>query len=78
MLHISRGCRIFASYIPNMDLKKLRDIRKMRGLTIGELAKKVGVNRDTISDIEKGKANPTYNNLESIADALNVTIEILL
>ena len=61
-----------------MDLKKLKDIRKMRGFTIEYLAKRVGVNRDTISDIEKGKANPTYNNLEAIAEALEVRIEILM
>ena len=37
----------------------LADIRKEKGLSQAELAKTVGVSRNTISSIETGQFNPT-------------------
>lgn len=37
----------------------LREIRKEKGLSQAELAKMVGVSRNTISSIETGQFNPT-------------------
>ncbi len=48
-------------------------LRKQRGMTQIELAKEIGVNKQTISNIEKGESYPTFNNLEKISKALKVT-----
>ncbi|RLF93213.1 transcriptional regulator, partial [Thermococci archaeon] len=46
-------------------------------LTQEELAKKVGVRRETIVFLEKGKYNPSLKLAYDIAKALNTTIEEL-
>ena len=38
---------------------KLAEVRKEKGLSQSELAKMVGVSRNTISSIETGQFNPT-------------------
>lgn len=38
---------------------RLKEIRKEKGLSQAELAKTVGVSRNTISSIETGQFNPT-------------------
>lgn len=61
-----------------MELNKLKDIRKGRKITLKELSLMTKIGRGTLSRIESGIANPTHNNLEAIAKALGVRIEILL
>lgn len=48
-------------------------LRKQRGMTQIELAQEIGVNKQTISNIEKGVSYPNFNNLEKISQALNCT-----
>lgn len=48
-------------------------LRKQRGMTQIELAKEIGVNKQTISNIEKGESYPTFNNLEKISTVLNAS-----
>ena len=50
----------------------------MRKMSIMTLSHETKISRATIGRIEKGKANPTHSNLEAIAHALGVRIEILL
>ena len=50
----------------------------MKRVSIKTLSKDTNISRATIGRIERGEANPTYNNLEAIALALGVRIEILL
>lgn len=38
---------------------KIKEVRLNKGLSQGELAKMVGVSRNTISSIETGQFNPT-------------------
>lgn len=52
-----------------LDLKK---IRQLRGFTQDALAEKVGVNRLTIINIEKGKTQPTVTNAMALGDALDI------
>lgn len=61
-----------------MDLKKIREIRKMRCIKQKELAKTVGISAVSLSNIERGKASPTLCTIKKIADALNFRIEIIL
>lgn len=54
-------------------LKKLRESKK---LTIEELAKKAGIGKGTVGDIETGKSKSTVKTLDKIAEALELsTIE---
>ncbi len=54
---------------------KLREIRAQLGITQEELAKKVGVSRQTINYIERGKYKPTVILALKIAKVLNKNVE---
>lgn len=56
----------------------LRRLRGSRGITQGDLAKKAKLSRIAYSNVENGKANPRVNNLQQIADALDVGIQELV
>ncbi|WP_281640220.1 helix-turn-helix transcriptional regulator [Aurantimicrobium minutum] len=58
--------------------KKVRDFRKMRGLTQQELADNAQVDRKTISRIENSAYSPSLTSLFSIAKALEVDPRELL
>lgn len=55
-------------------LNRLRERRKSLGLTQKELSRFSGVSIHAISDIESGKANPTLETLNAIADTLGLEI----
>ena len=52
-------------------------IRMKKGVTQEQLAKKVGVTRQTIGLIEKGDNNPTLSLCIDIAKELNQTLDSL-
>ncbi len=54
---------------------KIKDFRARRGLTQEELAEKVGVRRETIVFLEKGKYNPSLKLAHDVAKALGAGIE---
>ncbi|WP_175059663.1 helix-turn-helix transcriptional regulator [Thermococcus sp. 2319x1] len=54
---------------------RLRELREKRGLTQEELAKALGVTRQTIIAIEKGKYDPSLRLAFKIARFFNVRIE---
>ena len=54
--------------------ERLKDLRKKKGLTQAELAKKVGLSIATIQGYEQGKYEPKYENLCNLAIALDVGI----
>lgn len=58
--------------------KKVRAIRKQRGLSQEELAFRSGLHRTYISDIERGDRNVSIKNIEKIARALGVKPSELL
>lgn len=56
--------------------KKIKILRKTRGLTQEQLAEKLGCKRATISNYEIGRRNPqNVKELEKLAEALGVTLE---
>lgn len=56
--------------------KKIKILRKTRGLTQQQLADKLNVKRATISNYEIGRRNPqNVKELEKLADALGVGLE---
>lgn len=57
---------------------KIIIIREQRGLSQEKLAAKAGLHRAYIGQIERGEKNIGLKNLEKIANALDVSVRILL
>jgi len=51
--------------------------RKKKGLSQSELGEKVGLSTSSISWIETGRREPTSQQLESIADELDIPLHVL-
>ncbi|WP_150284129.1 LexA family transcriptional regulator [Rummeliibacillus sp. TYF-LIM-RU47] len=56
----------------------IKSLRKKKGLSVGELAKRVGVAKSTLSRYENQQREFPINELGKYADALNTSIEYLL
>ncbi|MEA1993874.1 MAG: helix-turn-helix transcriptional regulator [Euryarchaeota archaeon] len=54
---------------------RIKELRARYDLTQEELAKKVGVRRETILFLEKGKYNPSLKLAHDVAKVFDVTIE---
>jgi transcriptional regulator with XRE-family HTH domain len=52
----------------------LREAREKLGYSQEKLALEAGVNRTYVSDIERGARNVAINNLEKLADAVNLPL----
>jgi transcriptional regulator with XRE-family HTH domain len=59
------------------DGQVVRDLREERGLTVIDLARRVGLSRQTIYDIEREKYPTRRVNLARIARALDVPLDQL-
>lgn len=57
--------------------KRLRQIRESRGLTQGQLAERVGVRRQAITQYEKNQVAPTTATLDRILIALECSYDDL-
>lgn len=58
-----------------MIRNKLKEYRARENMTQGELADRVGVRRETIGNLEKGRYNPSLVLAWRIAKAFGVPIE---
>ena len=56
---------------------RVKELRARHDLTQEDLAKKVGVRRETILYMEKGKYNPSLKLAHEVAKALKTTIDDL-
>lgn len=56
---------------------RIKELRARHNLTQDDLAKKVGVRRETILYLEKGKYNPSLKLAHDVAKTLNTTIDDL-
>jgi putative transcriptional regulator len=56
---------------------RIKELRARHGLTQDDLAKKIGVRRETILFIENGKYIPSLKLAHDIAKALEITIDDL-
>lgn len=61
----------------NYIAAKIKEYRKLRGLTQKELGEKIGVKHNTISSYENGTNEPEQDLLFKIANALNISINDL-
>ena len=57
--------------------ERIQQLRKLRGLTQSELAELIDAEVVTVSRIENGARFPKKENLENLANALNVEIKDL-
>jgi transcriptional regulator with XRE-family HTH domain len=57
--------------------QRIADLRKGQGLTQNDLASMTGMQRNHISRIESGKYSVGFDTLQSIAEALGGTIDIV-
>ena len=58
--------------------KTFRELRKARGLTREELAKKADIYVQTVYNVEHGKYFPRWTTIQLLADALEVTPKELM
>lgn len=56
---------------------RIRYLRKQKGLSIEDLALESNVNKNYLSDVERGMRNPTVVVVERIASALEVDLSTL-
>ena len=61
-----------------MFAKRLKDLRKQKGLTQEELAKAIGIPRSTLANYESGAAKPKFEVAEAFADFFNVSLDSLI
>lgn len=57
---------------------KLKQLRKVAGLSLKDLSAKTNISISFLSDIENGKSNPSYEKLTLIASTLNVAVSYFL
>ena len=57
---------------------RIKELRKLKGVKQGVLAKDMGVSQPTVSDWESGKINPTIENLISLSQYFSVTVGCII
>lgn len=55
----------------------IKRLRKNKGLKQQEIAELLGIKRNTYSDWENGKTEPSFENLVKLADLLEVSLDWL-
>jgi transcriptional regulator with XRE-family HTH domain len=56
---------------------RLRDCRKIKGLTQKQIAAELGIAERTWQDYEGGKRTPTFNGFLELAQFFNVSLDYL-
>ena len=59
-------------------MNRIQSARQQQGITQGNLAKLIGVERSTVSKWETGKSNPRVEMLPKLADMLKCTVDDLV
>jgi len=63
---------------PNSIAERLLNHRKNKGLSIQQLSQRSGLSMGMISQIERGKTNPSLKSLEKLREALGLRLSELL
>lgn len=58
--------------------ENIRRIRTSKGISQGEIARRLEVDKGFVSNIENGKTNPTLATIAKLAKALNVSVGELM
>ena len=56
----------------------VKEMRKKRGLTQKQLADRLGVKQQNVSDWERGERSPSVKNLKKLSEILNCQIDDLV
>jgi transcriptional regulator with XRE-family HTH domain len=70
---LAAGVRNVYKVVMEVDVDKLKRLRKERVLTIRELADEAGVSKTTISNIENGQSEAYPSTIRKLARAFDVT-----
>ena len=71
--------RLFEEYGKQLEIAyQILQLRKKRGLSQSELAKKIGTKQSNVARIESGGQNITVNLLDKIATALGASLSVKL
>lgn len=62
---------------PKRRVLRMRQLRRARELTQGQIAERVGLRPSSISDFEKGKAKPSVDSAIALARELGCHVEEL-
>lgn len=62
----------------NIISQKIRELRVQKGLSQEELADIAGLHRTYVGSVERGERNISIDNIERLANALNIKIKDLL
>ena len=57
--------------------KRIQYLRKRRGMSQEDLALECKINKNYLSDMERGTRNPTIKILEKVSKGLNISLEEL-
>ena len=52
---------------------RIKELCKEKGMTLNQLAEKIGLSQPSISGIATGKQKPAFDTLERLAEALEVS-----
>jgi len=58
--------------------KRVREMRKAKGISQEKLAEMAGIDRSYMGNIERGEKNITLKKIYEICDALQIDIRILI
>ena len=58
--------------------KRVREVRKVRGISQEKLAEMAGIDRSYMGNIERGEKNITLKKIYEICDALQIDIKLLI
>jgi len=65
---------MYLESIAEVSVERIRELRRVRGVSQAKLAVIAGMDPATLNRIEQGKANPNLRTLEKLADALGVGV----
>ena len=58
--------------------ERLRELRSERGLRLKDVAQTAGISVPYLSDLERGRTNPSLETLQTLAGAYDITVHDLL
>lgn len=58
--------------------KRVREVRKAKGISQEKLAEMAGIDRSYMGNIERGEKNITLKKIYEICDALQIDIKLLI
>jgi transcriptional regulator with XRE-family HTH domain len=58
--------------------ERLRELRSERGLRLKDVSEKAGISIPYLSDLERGRTNPSLETLQTLATSYGITVHDLL